>query len=115
MEDLFFAPREPANIEGLDDVFIRGMLLSEKLKNDGFSRERRKPLPGESDEDAATRAGAEVIPRVLHYCVVAADGSRFKTAEQWDAFGILHAQDAYRLFNTAMRLSGQDVGDVEKN
>ena len=52
---------------------------------------------------------------MLHICVVDDSGNRLMTVKEWDEFGTVNQHDAFVLFNTAMRLSGQDLGDVEKN
>lgn len=96
-------------------VIVRGMLLSERLANDGSNVAARKPLDGETQDQARVRAGSLVIPRVLEVCVVDGDGKRLFSLAEWDAFGSANRDEAYVLFNTAMRLSGQDMGDVEKN
>ena len=111
-------PKETVLVESLGgEVIVRGMLLSERLTNDGLRASERKPREGETDDAAHARAGAAVIFRVLHICVVDDSGNRLMTVQEWDQFGTAaaHQNDAFRLFNTAMRLSGQDLGDVEKN
>lgn len=109
-------PKEVVAVESLGgEVIVRGMLLSERLASDGVHASARKPQEGESEGDAHARAGAAIIFRTLHTCVVDDSGGRLMTVQEWDAFGTAHQTDAFRLFNVAMRLSGQDLGDVEKN
>lgn len=109
-------PNETVAVESLGgEVIVRGMLLSERLASDNVHTSTRKPKEGETEFDAHARAGAAVIFRTLHICVVDDAGNRLMTLDEWDKFGTANQHDAFRLFNTAMRLSGQDLGDVEKN
>lgn len=109
-------PKEAVQVEALGgEVIVRGMLLSERLQNDRLNAEARKPVDGETEEQGRARAGGLIVPRVLHQCVVDPDGASLMTADEWDQFGALHRADVFRLFNVAMRLSGQDLEAAEKN
>jgi len=109
-------PKETVAVESLGgEVIVRGMLLSERLASDNVHAASRNPREGETEDDAHARAGTAIVFRVLHTCVVDDSGKRLLSIEEWDAFGTAHQTDVFRLFNTAMRLSGQDLGDVEKN
>lgn len=109
-------PKETVAVESLGgEVIVRGLLLSERLENDHVNAKLRVARDGESDDQATARAGAQILPRILHQCVVDAEGERLMSHQEWDEFGALHSADAFLLFNTAMRLSGQDLEGAEKN
>lgn len=109
-------PQEEVPVEGLGgDVIVRGMLLSERIANTNVRKAESTPRAGEAEQDAHARAGAGAVPRVLSMCVVDVAGKSLMSAAEWDVFGATHSTDAFRLFNVAMRLSGQDTADVEKN
>ncbi len=109
-------PKEAVQVESLGgEVIVRGLLLSERLANDDFQARVRKAQDGESPEEAGTRTAGQLVPRILHQCVVDAEGAALMSAEEWDVFGGVSRTDAFLLFNTAMRLSGQDLRAVEKN
>ncbi len=109
-------PRETVPVEDLGgDVIVRGLLLSERMRHDSLNTEAQKPLEGETEQQAKARAGAAVLPRTLHCCVVDEEGAPLMSAQEWDEFGGTNTAAAFLLFNTAMRLSGQNLEAVEKN
>ena len=97
------------------DVTVRELLLDEKLLNTSQQAADRKPLAGESDDDARTRAGISMVSRVLAWCVVQENGDPLMTRQEWREFGGAHLQEALEAFNAALRLSGFDLAEVEKN
>jgi len=109
-------PREEVLVEDLGgNVIVRGLLLTERLRHDNLNEQGKVPRDGETEQEARARAGAAVLPRTLHCCVIDAEGNPLLTAIEWDEFGGMNGTEAFRLFNIAMRLSGQRVEDVEKN
>lgn len=106
-------PKE--TVEGITalggDVIVRGLLLTERL---AF-----KAQIARDQELAATPTVAaavmERVPQLLALCVVDADGAAIWPAATWDEFGARHEDDALRLFNVAMRLSGFGAEDSAKN
>lgn len=97
------------------DVRVRAMLLNERLVHDNLVVMARKPLEGETDDDARARAGSMVVAQLLHVCVVDDGGNRLLTPAEWNAVGASARDDVYKLFNVARRLCGKDQADVEKN
>jgi hypothetical protein len=109
-------PRETVQVDSLGgEVIVRGLLLSERMRNDRLNEFARQPLDGETEDDARARAGSLVVPRVLAQTVIDADGQPLMNATEWDQFGSVNRSDVFHLFNTAMRLSGQDQAAIEKN
>lgn len=109
-------PKEEVPVEEFGgSVIVRGLLLSERLAGDHLTRLERETREGESDAEALSRAASMRLPRVLHICVVDDAGAPLMTAAQWDTWGSVHRVAAFKLFNTAMRLSGNDLESVEKN
>ena len=97
------------------EVRVRAMLLSERLLHDNLVITARKPLEGESVEQARARAGSMVVAQLLHVSVVGDDGNPLLTPLEWNALGGISRADVYTLFYAARRLSGMDRADVEKN
>lgn len=104
--------------EEVDCPALGGSLIVRGLDMPGmlhWSAERRRlaePQAGEDEEAARHRAGAQLIPLLLSLAVHLEDGPAY-TAAQWAAIGARHPEDAMRLFQAALRLSGQDP-DAEK-
>lgn len=97
------------------EVVVRGLLLSERMEVDQLNATASKARDGETEDQARARAGSQVIPRMLARCVVDDDGEALLSASEWDALGASNPGEIYRLFNVAMRLSGQDIPAIEKN
>lgn len=97
------------------DVIVREMLLDEKLLNTSMQTRERIPLEGEADEDAKTRAGGSMVARILSWCVVQPNGEPLLSQREWREFGGAHLGEALAAFNVALRLSGFDLREVEKN
>jgi hypothetical protein len=109
-------PKEAVQVDGLGgEVVVRGLRLSERLQLDALNRLASAPREGEPEDEARVRAGSLALPRVLAACVVDGDGEPLMSAAEWDIFGAKHRTEAFVLFNTAMRLSGQDQAELEKN
>jgi hypothetical protein len=102
-------PTETATIEAIGgEVIVRGMDMTQQLRFSATRRRLTAPMDGEDSDSAAERAGGELLPLALEMCVVLDDGTSVYTKAQWAVFGGQHPGDALELFNTAMRLSGQD-------
>lgn len=97
------------------DVIVRGLLLSKRMELDEINDKAKVPLEGETDEEARTRAGKLVVPRMLHACVVDDEGHSIMSLEQWDVFGGKHRATIFRLFDIALRMCGRITEDVQKN
>jgi hypothetical protein len=113
------APSLPEQIEPVaelgGDVIVRGLLLSERMHLDDINEKAKVPLEGETDEQARSRAGKLVVPRMLHACVVDDERMPIFTLDQWDVFGGTHRATVFRLFDIALRMSGRYTEDVAKN
>jgi hypothetical protein len=99
------------------DVIVRGLLMTQRLANDRIHAEERKPLEGESEVQAQSRAGARIVTRLLAQAVVDDDGRPLFSEREWDVYGAdpKARGDVFRVFNVAMRLSGHDLDVIEKN
>jgi hypothetical protein len=96
------------------DVIVREMLLDERLLNTAMQAADRAPREGETEEQAKQRAGVAMVSRVLACCVIQEDGQALMTREEWRTFGGAHIEEALAAFNTALRLSGLNLDEVEK-
>lgn len=56
-----------------------------------------------------------LVPRLLALSVLGDGDAPLFNAEQWEAWGARHRDRSVQLFNVAMRLSGMNAGDAEKN
>jgi|694.fasta_scaffold21319_4 hypothetical protein len=90
-------------------VLVRGMDMPRLARFDATRRRYSEAQPGEAEEDAAQRAALEVLPLVLHLCVLAADEQPVYSAAQWAAFVQLHQEAGLRLADCALRLTGLDA------
>lgn len=107
-------PVEEVTVAGLPgSVLVRGLDMPQLLAFGAARRRISEPREGETPEQAADRAGGELVPLLLSMCVVLDDGLPVYSAAQWAAFGARHADSAITLFNAAVRLGGQDV-EAEK-
>lgn len=98
------------------EVIVREMLLDEKLLNTTLQNAERVPTTGESEQEARTRAGVAMVSRVLAWCVIQpGDGAPLMSRQQWREFGGSNLSEAMAAFNAALRLSGFDLEEVEKN
>lgn len=95
-------------------VLVRGMNMPQLLAFSARKRGAMAPLEGETEQAAAERAGAELLPELLAVCVLAGDGLPVYTAAQWAAFGSRHPQVAVQLWERAVALSGQDLAAEKK-
>jgi hypothetical protein len=97
------------------EVLVREMLLDEKLLNTARQSVDRVARPGESEQEAKARAGVAMVSRILSWCVVGEDGEALMSVQEWREFGGRNLQEVMDAFNVAMRLSGFDLAEVEKN
>lgn len=82
-------PKETVEVPSLGgDVVVRGMLLSERL------------------ELWTGTVNYAQVAKALATCVTIDDGKPAFTAEEWEAFGGQHLDDAISLFQVVKRLSG---------
>lgn len=106
----FELPQEQIAVDEFGgEVIVRGMDMAQQLRFSSLRRRLTSPLDGENAEQAAERAGGELLPFVLSICVVLDDGKPAYPDEQWRIFGARHPDVALSLFNKAMELSGQDA------
>lgn len=99
-------------------VVLVGLLLTDRLGNDAWAAASRKPLDGESAEDAHARAGAAGVVRVLANCVLGEGDKPLMTIDEWNAFGAAYPLVSIQLFNHIQRMdgvSGAGVAELEKN
>lgn len=83
-------PMETIAIDALGgEVIVKALLLSERLELQT------------SDAPAAKR-----VATVLGLCVLMADKQPMWTADQWEAWGASHYEEAMTLFEVVHRLSG---------
>lgn len=109
-------PKETVAMPALGgDVIVRGMLLDEKLLNTSLQATEREPGAGESEQDARNRAGVLMVSRVLAWCVTDEAGEPLMTRQEWREFGGINLEEALAAFNVALRLSGFDMKEAEKN
>lgn len=80
------------------DVLVRSLSLSRSL---AFLRE-------------FAQLGPRNVPTLLAETVLAGDGQAVYTADEWDAFGVAHIEDALMLYGIARALSGLDEEQTEK-
>lgn len=108
--------KETVSVEALGgDVVVRGLLLSELIELRQLVQSRKTPTVGESPDQAAARAGAQICAITLAKTVCLADGEPLYSVNEWEVFGAQHPGQALELFNVSQRLSGQVAGAVEKN
>lgn len=88
------------------DVLVRGMDLPAFQRFALAQRKAAEPQPGEAPEEAQARAVAEVMPLLLHLCVLAGDGQPVYSPAEWAAFARKHADRTVALLEAATRLSG---------
>jgi len=82
-------PKEAVDVPALGgEVVVRGMLLSERI---------------ELWSGSVTYAQ---VAKALAACVSLDDGKPALTADEWEAFGGQHLDDAIALFSVVKRLSG---------
>ena len=96
-------------------VIVRGLGMPELMR---FVAERRRlqlPRDGETEAQALARGSVELVPFLLGMAVVLDDGEPVMGTASWAAFGAKHPDDAVRLFQAAMRLSGQDAEAEKKS
>lgn len=109
-------PKETVDVPELGGaVVVHGLMLRDRLQLAEESRASNQPQPGETPDQANARVGASTVGRVLSMTVRLADGTPLYTEDQWNQFGAVHYDAAIRLFNAAMRLSGQDKVHEAKN
>jgi hypothetical protein len=109
-------PRETVEVPALGgEVIVRGLLLSERLELSGFHERLADPMPGETDEQARSRAGGQIVAFTLSRAVVLADGKPLYTQTEWDTFGSKNPDAALDLFNRSRVLAGLDDKDNAKN
>jgi hypothetical protein len=109
-------PQETVSVAELGgDVIVRGLLLSERWRLMDVTEKAQAVCPGESEEQAQTRAGREIVFSTLAVCVVLADGLPLWKPADWDAFGSKHPKVVLDLYKLSNRLAGLDGKDNEKN
>lgn len=91
-------PKETVTLEGVGDVIVRGLLLSDRLQLFGSNKDGRLRL---SDLLAKT--------------VTDAKGEPIWDAEQWEVFGAANFKAALDVYQVARRLSGLDAEIAAKN
>lgn len=98
-------------------VIVRGLLLADRLAMwaDAQPRTDAAGKPLETEAEASARSTATATEQLLARAVLLADGKPLWTVEEWKAFGQLHSEDAFLLWNVAHRLSGGDQKAIEKN
>jgi hypothetical protein len=94
------------------DVLVQGMDLAQFQRFAAAQRKAAQPQAGESDDDARQRAVVEVLPLLLHLCVVAGDGLPVYSPAEWAAFARQHGDRTVLLAEAATRRSG--LGDEKK-
>jgi len=108
--------KETVTVEALGgDVVVRGLLLSELIERHQVVQSSKKQAAGETAEQAAARAGAQICALTLAKTVCLADGEPLYSVHEWEMFGAQHPGQALQLFHVSERLSGQVAGAVEKN
>lgn len=109
-------PREAVPFAPLGgDVQVCGLRLSERLAFSSRRAALAKPQAGETEDQAAARAGALMVPEVLALTVRLADGDPALSIEEWESLGASHPAECLALFHAAMRLSGHDAEADRKN
>jgi hypothetical protein len=97
------------------DVIVRSRTMADELILGRFRYRDVKPVPGETESDAHTRNGIEVVAATLHLQVVLEDGEPLWSTEQWMAYGARHPGDVFALYQVAERVSGADPEAAAKN
>lgn len=101
-------PREEVEAPEIGgSVTVQGMNMPQLLEFTSARRRLQAPRPGETEEQAVQRASGELLTLVLGMCVLAADGMPVYSPAEWGAFGALYPERAVALWDTAIRLSGQ--------
>lgn len=114
-------PVEPVTLPGVaagggeGAVLVRGMDLPQLMRFAGHRRRLLELRVGENELEAQDRAGAELLPIALAMCVVLDDGQPLWSPAQWRSWGARYPEPALELFNTVMRLSGQDIHAEKKS
>lgn len=104
-------PKEVTEVAAVGEVIVRGMLLTDRMT----LWDAGQPRPGETAEQAKSRAESAIVPETLARCIVLDDGMPLWSSDEWNAFGAGNPSEALRLFSIANRLSGGDTQAVEKN
>lgn len=102
-------PREEVDVPGLGSVWVQGMDMPGLLKFTATRRRAQVPQDGETEQEAAERAGAELVPVLLEMCVLADDEKPVYTTAQWSMWMVRNGAASLDLFQRALRLSGQDT------
>lgn len=90
-------------------VLVRGMDMPRLARFDAQRRRYLEAQPGETEEEAAQRAALEVLPLVLHLCVLAADEQPVYSPAAWAVFLQRHQDAGLKLADAALRLTGLDA------
>jgi len=91
-------PKETVSVEGIGDVVVQGLLLSDRLEIFGAGRSVK-------------------VSHLLEKSVIDASGEPLWTAHEWEVFGAPKQGfiETMKLYKVARRLSGLDSEVAEKN
>lgn len=108
--------RETVEVNALGGaVIVQAQLLSQRLELVALNAHLSVPVGAETEQQAAARAGAQMVSHTLARCVVLEDGAPLYSASEWDTFGAVHPGEVLMLFRKARVLNGQDEEETEKN
>lgn len=107
-------PRQVVQVDALGgEVIVQGLDMPGLMRFTAARRDVSQLLDGESDQAAAERAAGNLVPLMLSLAVWLDDGPAY-TQAQWAAFGVRNPGVVMDLFDTAVRLSGQDTAAEKK-
>lgn len=97
-------------------VLVRELSLEARLDFERALR-ARKPAAAVAEQDAADEVADvhAMVPHLLAVTVLLDDGAPLYSVQEWRAFGARNIEAAVGLFNTAMRLSGFNADENQKN
>lgn len=97
------------------DVVVVGLVLSQHIALAGLRRSLGRVRPGETPEEAASRAGGRLLAETLTRCVRLADGEPVYTADEWETWGAQNVEPVMDLFAVCERLNGNAPEAIAKN
>jgi len=110
-------PKETVHFAPLGgEVIVRGLRLAEQMANERRTVQERSLRDGETAEEALSRANAVMAVRIASQAVIDPDdGEPLMSVAEWEPIAAAHPTEFFDLAAVALRLSGSQVADLEKN
>jgi len=99
------------------EVIVCSLLLADRLALSALQAELAAvpAQPGETPEQAHSRAGGQIVFHTLARTVVLGDGLPLYTPKEWNEFGAAHPDAVLGLYRKSRALSGHDDETNLKN